>query len=180
MTANAESATLNEPKSTQTDTEASIGIGWGIVGVILLLVLVGAALTGVVALIGLLIYGAHWMAVFLSSKTQLSVPQATFAVLITLMSLVVASLLYMTIRTLRSFKRMAFEAVAHLIARLDASVGGGNIVDEEYEPVYFNIKPISPFRKSKSPSPKCQCGSGRLYKTCCGRKKKTKQYDLNS
>jgi len=126
----------------------------------------------VVLLAGLTVYGVHWVGLTLSTRTQLSVPQATFALLATLLGGAAVVLLAMGVNSLASIKRTSGIVAANFIVGLNDEEEDED-EDDDPDPGYAVARP-APASSSRTYSPRCACGSGKLYKNCCGKKRRRK------
>ena len=103
-------------------------------------------------------------------RTQLSVPQATFALLATLLGGAAVILLAMGVNSLAAIKRTSRIVAANFIVGLNDEQEDED-EDDDSEPEYVVVQPAS---SSRTYSPRCACGSGKLYKNCCKKKRRRK------
>lgn len=173
MAGNVESAT---PSKAPANTEKPVSVFRIIVrfsDYLLMFGVFASLVSAAVLLAGLFVYGIHWVGVSLSTRTQLNAVQATFAVILTLVGVALVFFLGMGVSILASIKEMGQLVAARFIASDDEEEeeeSDDDDEDAESEPKYVIINPFPP-SKSRTFSPRCSCGSGRLYKNCCGRDK---------
>jgi hypothetical protein len=172
MAANAESATPSEAFENTEKPVSVIRIIIRFSDYLLMFGVFAALVSAAVLLAGLFVYGIHWVGASLSTRTQLNAVQATFAVILTLVGVALVFLLGMGVSILASIKEMGQLVAGRFIARDDEEEESDDEdEDDESEPKYVIINPFPP-SKSQTFSPRCSCGSGRLYKNCCGRDKR--------
>ncbi len=76
----------------------------------------------------------------------------------------------MGVNSLAAIKRTSRIVAANFIVGLNDEEEDED-EDDDPELEYVVVQPAS---RSRTYSPRCACGSGKLYKNCCGRKKRGK------